>query len=171
MAAMYDERNKADINVPVRRVVGFQVAAPAPPPSAHPHFGGEISDENMRKLSVVANDTDVLDDYSMRVSKASSRGSDDIEAEEGESGEEEDALSDGDIEDSDDELGMTAYGNTPDGRPTHPIDSSPIDVITEGLSQGTSPASTINSTMSGQEAVNNRKAPKMTASTDDDTLG
>ena len=47
----------------------------------------------------------------MRVSKASSRGSDDIEAEEGDSGEEEDALSDGDIEDSDDELGT--WGTRP----------------------------------------------------------
>ena len=47
----------------------------------------------------------------MRVSKASSRGSDDIEAEEGESGEEEDALSDGDIEDSDDELGTSGTGS------------------------------------------------------------
>ena len=53
----------------------------------------------------------LLDDYNSRISKVSSRGSDDIE-EDGEMDdeEEEDGLSDGDIEDSDDELGALARG-------------------------------------------------------------
>ena len=55
-----------------------------------------------------ANDTDVLDDYNSRISKVSSRGSDDIEEDGEMDDEEEDGLSDEDTEDSDDDLG--AFG-------------------------------------------------------------